>query len=409
MTDTPTAPIRATTPCAADAHQKHPEEPALARIGKQFSRRALTVVRARQGRSRVKASFIPILQAGVAIAAAWLIGQHVFGIDFPFYTTIAAWGCLGYSYDRDPKKIIDNAVGVSFGVFFGYLVVQQFGRDGSHWWLVAGVVMVAAFMARFFSRSPQVANQAGTQAVIIVTAVAADAYRVPDAFSVLEGPLRRTTEVVIGGAVALVVALLLPGDPRRALRLLGAEAVGALSRTVHMIAKGVRRHDDETLEAALMRARAADPAFEELIEEAHTASRRARVSVNRRHLEELERIETRSVHAELCLRSIRVIARRAPTEIMGASAEDREHLADLLDSLSEGARLLEAAITAHQLPSPARVVLLDLAHRADPASFGEDLGIRAMVLLMRSAIVDALRACDVPDAEAQAALPPLMV
>jgi hypothetical protein len=136
----------------------------------------------------------------------------------------------------------------------------------------------------------------------------------------------------------------------------------------------------------------------------HAASDQARVSVNRVHRDELLRLETQAVLVERSMRSVRVLARRAPTSIRHATAADRAALADLLDRYAAGARLLASAMDTGQEPVVARTTLADVARHADPHALAADWGVQALVLLLRSPVVDTLEAAGAGPEEARAAL-----
>ncbi|PZR51683.1 hypothetical protein DNL40_15395 [Xylanimonas oleitrophica] len=346
--------------------------------------------RARQGWARVRASFWPIVQASLAAGVAYGIGHYVLGHAQPFFAAIAAWVCLGFSFERDLRKIAEVALGVAVGVGMGDLVVHLIG---SGWWQLVSVVLVSALLARFIDRGAVLATQAGTQAVVVVG--------LP---SLMDGAIGRWTDALVGGLVALLVALLTPGDPRRGLRTLGTNATNALAATVEMLATAVRDGDEKGMHAALVRGRAADPALTEWLDRAHAAADQARVNVNRVHREELVRLEEQAVLVERAMRSVRVLARRAPSGLRRADPQDRARLADLLDRYAAGLRLLTSAVATGQDPATARETLLELAHDADPRAAADDWNVQALVLLLRSPVVDALEAAGVDPDEARAAL-----
>ncbi|ACZ32033.1 membrane protein-like protein [Xylanimonas cellulosilytica DSM 15894] len=360
------------------------------RLAHRFVRRLVLRARARQGYSRVRASFWPLVQAAAAASISYLLAGWLLGHAQPFFAAIAAWACLGFSFERDLRKIAEVALGVTVGVGVGDLVVRAIG---SGWWQLSTVLVVAAILARFIDRGAVLAAQAGTQAIVVVG--------LP---SLTGGPLGRAGDALIGGAVALALALLTPGDPRRGLRTLGNVATSALAAVVEMAAAGVRAGDVERLEATLVRARAADPALLEWLDRVHSATDRARVSVNRVHRAELERLESQAVLVERAMRSVRVLARRAPIGIAHATASDRAAVADLLDRYAAGARQLASAVETGHDATAARGTLAEVAHDADPRTAADDWGAQSLVLLLRSPIVDLLEATGVTPAAARALL-----
>lgn len=348
------------------------------RLARGVVRRLVLRARVRQGWSRVRIALWPLLQAAAAAGVAYLLAGGLLGHAQPFFAAIAVWACLGFSFDRDLRRIAEVALGVTVGLAVGDLVVRAIG---SGWWQLSTVLVVSTVVARFIDRGAVLAAQAGTQAIVIV------------GFPALTGgPFGRSADALIGGVVALAFALLTPTDPRRRMRTLGTVATTALAEVVAMAAAAVRVGDDEGLESALVRARAADPALHEWLDRVRSAADQARVSVNRVHRDELQRLETQAVMVERSMRSVRVLIRRAPTGILHASQAERDVLADLLDRYAAATRQLASAVETGTDPVAARGTLTEVARDADPRTAAQDWGVQALVLLLRSPVVDLLEA-----------------
>ena len=353
-------------------------------------RRLVLRARFRQGWSRVRTAFWPVLQAALAAGLAYLLAGWLFGHAQPFFASIAAWACLGFSFDRDLRRIAEVAFGVTVGLAVGDFVVRAIGPG---WWQMSTVLVVSALIARFIDRGAVLAAQAGTQSIVIV------------GFPALTGgPFGRSGDALVGGVVALAFALLTPTDPRRRLRTLGSVATSALTEAVTMAAAAVRTGDEEGLDAALVRARASDPALHEWLDRVRSAADHARVSVNRVHRDELQRLETQAVMVERSMRSVRVLIRRAPAGISHAGPVERGVLADLLDRYAAGARQLASAVETGTDAVAARGTLTEVARDADPHTAAQDWGIQSLVLLLRSPVVDLLEAAGATRAEARGAL-----
>ncbi|MFP3713278.1 FUSC family protein [Puerhibacterium sp. TATVAM-FAB25] len=381
---TPPHPVPATGPGT--------ERPAPAsRLARAVVRRLVVRSRVRQGWSRVRASFWPVLQASLAAGVAYGIGLYVLGHEMPFFAAIAAWVCLGFSFERELRKIAEVAVGVAVGVGMGDLVVHLIGAG---WWQLVTVMFVSALLGRFIDRGAVLASQAGTQAIVVA------------GLPILSGgPFGRWADALVGGLVALAVALLTPGDPRRALRTAGATATNALADTLRMVATALREADPEGLQAALVRGRAAEPALQDWMESAHHASDQARVSVNRRHRDEIVRLEKQAVLVERAMRSVRVLARRAAATVALVDLEHLEPMADLVDRYAVAVGELAAAVSRGTDLGAARAALEAVAHDADPHVLGAGAWeVQALVMLVRSPVVDTLEATGATGQEARAAL-----
>lgn len=352
--------------------------------------RALVLrTRLRQGLVRARVGMVPIGQAALAAAASYAFAYWVLGHHQPFFAPIAAWACLGFTALRNVRTVAELAIAVGLGVGAGDLVVHWIGTG---WWQIGVVLLVAALVGRIIGPGALLTMQAGTQAIVIVGLPAASG-----------GPLGRWTDALVGGAFAFLVAVLSPGDTRRRPRALGVRATTELAETLELVARGMRSHDDETLATALVRGRASEPVLAEWRTAARSAAELARVSVGRPWREELAQLESQAVLVERAMRTVRVLARRAPSV-----GEDLAAVADLTDRFAAGVRLLTNAVGSGGDPAPARRVLLDVAAETDPRTVGAGTWhVQALVMLLRSPLVDTLEAAGATPEEARAALPEL--
>ena len=360
------------------------------RLSARVTRRLVLRARVRQGRARVRVAFWPLVQTAIAAAVAYLLAGHLLGHTQPFFAAIAVWACLGFSFDRDLRQIAEIAFGVTFGLTLGGWTVYFIG---SGWWQLSTVLLVTGILARFVDRGPVLAAQAGTQAIVIV------------GFPALTGGVwGRSADAIVGGLVALLFAVLTPTDPRRRLRTLGAVATSALADVVQMAAAAARTGDEDGLEAALVRARAAEPALLQWLDQARLVRERVKITIDRKHDGALALLETQAVLVERAMRSVRVLLRRAPYGVAQASDAERAVLANLLERFGAATAKLGAGIESGGDVVPARNTLLALAADADPRDAVDDWGIQSLVVLLRSPIVDLLQAAGLSVADAHAAL-----
>lgn len=342
----------------------------------------------------MRASFWPILQASAAAALAYVIARYGLGHPTPFFAPVCAWVCLGFSQERQLRKVAELAVGVAVGVGLGDLLVHFIGTG---WWQIALVLAVSALAARFLDRGAMLTTQAGVQAIVIVGLPAVSA----------AGPVGRWTDALVGGVVALVVATLTPGDLRRGPRRLGAEATTELAQSMDLVARGLREGDADDFDAALVRGRASEAVFEEWLTTARQAHELARVSASgRRRLPELAELERQAVLVDRAMNSIRVLTRR----VMAIPLDEHDvgPVVELVTRVATGVRTLAEAIGAGRDPAVAREFLLMTARTLDPHSIGEgDWQVQALVMLLRAPVVDALEAAGSSPQDARDALPEL--
>lgn len=358
--------------------------------------RVQLAARVRQGRSRVRTAFVPILQAVVAAGVAYWIGYTVLGHTAPFFAPVSAWVALGFTADRDLRRVAELAVGVAIGVGLGDLVVHVIGTGA---WQVAFVLLVAALIARFLDRGPVLTTQAGVQAIVIVGL---------PAVSASGGPVGRWTDALVGGLVALAVAALTPSDPRRRPRAQGRAAVEELAGMLRLLARGMRSGSAPDVEDALIRGRASQPALDEWQDAASSARDLARVSpAARRHRTELAWVGQSAVRVDRAVRNSRVLARRALASVQAEGhAHDLGAVADAVDRVALAADALAGALGAGTEPLRAREDLLRLAAELDPFTLTpDDLQAQSLLLLVRSLVVDLLEAAGVDARAAREALP----
>jgi uncharacterized membrane protein YgaE (UPF0421/DUF939 family) len=359
--------------------------------------RVQLAARVRQGRARVRTAFVPVLQAVVAAGVAYAIGHSVLGHQAPFFAPVSAWIALGFTTDRDLRRVAELAVGVAIGVGLGDLVVHVIGTG---WWQVALVLGVSALLARFLDRGPMLTTQAGVQAIVIVGLPAVGA---------AGGPVGRWTDALVGGLVALAVAALTPSDPRRRPRAQGRAAVLELSGMLRLLARGLRARDAHDVEDALIRGRASQPALDEWQDASRSARDLARVSpAGRRHRAELAWVGQSAVRVDRAVRNARVLARRSLATVEAEQPHDLGPVADAVDRIALAADALAAALGAGAEPLRSREELLRLAAELDPFTLTpDDWQAQSLVLLLRSLVVDLLEASGVDARAARETLPEL--
>src|SRR5690606_21491216 len=197
-------------------------------------RRLLVLVRQRLrgGRRRVRSAFVPVLTAAVAAGLSWSVAFYGLGHAQPFFAPIATWVCLGFSADREVRKVAELALGVALGVALGELVAYTLSTGPLQ---IVLVITLGALLARFVDRGPMLTIQAGVQGIVIVALPVA----------AIDGPTGRWTDAIVGGSFALLVAILTPQDARRRARQLAGASLSDLSEMLATLGKGLRDGDAE--------------------------------------------------------------------------------------------------------------------------------------------------------------------
>ena len=357
--------------------------------------RVVLDARARQGWARVRTSFVPVLQASVAAGVSFGVARYALGHEYPFFAPVSAWVALGFSADRQVRRVAELAIGVAVGVAAGDLFVHLMG---SGWWQIAVVLLVAGLAGRFIDRGVLLTTQAGVQAVVIVGLPAA---------VLTDGPVGRWTDALVGGGVALLVATLGSTDPRRRPREAARAAMHEMAAMLRSLAAGLRSDDPAGAEDSLVRGRSAEPAFADWRTNAASAREIARISPGwLRYRDELSALQESAAKADHAMRNARVLARRA-IAVLGTGRE-LGPLAELVGDLA--AASVEIAVSfGTDLPlDRVRADLLALAARTDPFALApQDWQAQSLVLLLRSLVVDLLEVAGVDPAAAREQLPEL--
>ncbi|HWS57923.1 MAG TPA: FUSC family protein [Actinotalea sp.] len=350
--------------------------------------------RVRQGWARVRRAVVPVLLASLAAGIAYGVARYGLGHPAPFFAPVSAWVALGFSADRQPRRVAELAIGVALGVLAGDLLVHVIGTGAVQ---VAVVLAVAALTARFIDRGDLLTTQAGVQAIVIVALPAAQS----------GGPVDRWTDALVGGAVALVVAALSPQDPRRRVRSLAEEGLTEIAEVLGHLARGLGGRRSQDVEEALVRGRASQPVLDQWRSAAASARQGARVSpAFRRHGPELAALEAAAVLADRAMRNTRVLVRRALLVVGGDDQHDLAALATLVDGVRAGTEELAVALAAGAVPARARERLAAAAEDADPWTVApDDWHVQGLVLLLRSLVVDLEEAAGMEPTDARAHLP----
>jgi len=348
------------------------------------------------GWQRVRLAVGPVLQACVAAAIAYNIGIYVFGHQTPFFAAIAAWMCLGWSFERDIRRVAEIAIGVTLGVTFGDIVVATIG---SGWWQLSTVLFFAALSARFVDSGGLLATQAGAQAIVIAG--------LPN---IVGGPYGRAIDAAVGGLVALLFTILTPYRPGKTTRKNSAAAASALSTTAAMLVSGLRTRDSSTMETALATARESEPLLNNAVSRSRVARRQIHWTINRKHEQLWADIEQRDLMLERTMRSLRVLARRLRFDVVEGqtgmppvSDSERNWLSDLLARYSSACSSFAEAIRTGAPLDHARTELAAIAHDLGTHT-STDPAITTGAAVFRAVIVDTLQAAGATPAEANASL-----
>ncbi|MEO7449256.1 MAG: FUSC family protein, partial [Humibacillus sp.] len=219
----------------------------IATLDRAWDRSRLSV-RARLARLRSR-TFL-LLQCAVAAGVAWWFATDVVGHRSPFFAPVVAVVCLGMSYGQRQRRVLEVGIGVAVGVFVADAFVQV---AGSGPWQIGAVVLVSMGAASLLNGGPMLVTQAAVQGIV----VAALAPTPGQAFT-------RWTDALIGGAVALIAATVVPQAPLRRPRVAAAGAVRKISELLRRAQASAVDGDVDAAAEVLASARATEALLLEL-------------------------------------------------------------------------------------------------------------------------------------------------
>ncbi len=345
--------------------------------------------RAQRGGRRVRSESRAIVTAALAAGAAYAVAHLLLSHPYPIFAPIAAFVSLGFGIDRRPRKVAELALGVSVGVAFGELFAYLFGSGPVQ---IAVVLALAVCLARLIDGATMFGMQAGVQSVVVVTLPAI----------VGGGGFTRWTDALVGGSMAMLVAVLLPLDVRRRAQRLAESGMAEIAFTLTEVARGLRTGDPDAVDDALARARGSQGVIDEWADLVDAALAATRLTPSRlRHDDYLLRMRRASTLVDRAMRNTRVIARRA--WVVSRDVAHQEELADLLETIGGSVREISVALGSASRLIELRPGLLAVAGRLAPQQFS-GWPAQTLVVLVRSLVVDLLELTGLTASQAREAL-----
>jgi uncharacterized membrane protein YgaE (UPF0421/DUF939 family) len=347
----------------------------------------------RQRRARLRANAWAVGQCAVAAGVAWLIATELLGHPRPFLAPIAAVVSLGTYYRQRLRRVAEVTLGVAIGVFVGDLFVQAFGSGA---WQLAVVVAVSMSMAFLLDTGRVFVTQAAVQSIVVVALIPQ-----PGA------AFTRWSDALVGGAVALVAASVVPQAPLRRPREQAAVVVRKIAALLDGAAEVLTDGDPEAAVELLADARSTDTLIRELQDASDEGLSVVASSPFRlRHREPLRRMAELVEPLDLAMRNTRVLVRR-----VAVAAHRREPVprgyAVLCRELAEASRQVAAELDADRMAVAARPALLEVAKGTARVQRSPDLSGEVLLGQLRSTTADLLRLTGLGVLESTDAIPPL--
>lgn len=353
--------------------------------------RGRTSLRAR--RARLRAKSFQIAQCAIAAGLAWTLASDVFHHETPFFAPIAAVVSLGTSYGQRLRRVAEVTVGVAIGVFVGDLLTHWLGSGG---WQIALIVSLAMSTALLLGQGVLFVNQAAVQAIVVSTLVPS-----PGAAFI------RWTDALIGGAVALVAAAVVPRAPLRRPREQAGVVVRKIAVLLRAAAESINDGDFERALTVLRDARSTD----ELVIELRAASAEGLSVVRsspfrRRHRGRVLAMAELVEPLDFALRNTRVLVRR-----VAVAAYRREPIptsyAIVLGDLADCADAIADELSSGRAATAVRARLVTLARATSRVERSSDLSALVVLAQARSLIADLLAVTGMDPLVATDQIPPI--
>jgi uncharacterized membrane protein YgaE (UPF0421/DUF939 family) len=331
-------------------------------------------------------------QCSLSAGVAWLLAHDVVGHPRPFFAPIVAVVCLGTSYGQRLRRVADVTVGVAVGVFLADVLLLVIGTGP---WQISVVVALAMSIALLLNGGPLFVTQAAVQGIVIVTLVASPG-----------GAFTRWLDAVVGGAVALVAATVVPQAPLRRPREQAAVVVRRIADLLRAAAASAEDGDVERGLQVLADARTTEQLIRELQAAADEGLSVLRSSpFRRRHTGHVRRMVELVEPLDRAMRNTRVLVRRIAVSSYHREPVPRAY-ALLCEDLAKAVDQMAEALAADRMATDVRESLLRLGAATAEVERTSDLSAEVVLAQIRSIIVDLLQITGMDVLEATDALPP---
>jgi uncharacterized membrane protein YgaE (UPF0421/DUF939 family) len=342
--------------------------------------------------TRLRSKSWQVGQCAVAAGVAWYVAADVLDHPKPFFAPIAAVVSLGTSYGQRLRRVAEVTLGVAVGVFLGDVLTQWLGSGG---WQLALVVALGMTAALLLDAGAIFVTQAAVQGIVVSTLL-------PDP----DQALVRWTDAVIGGAVALVAAAVVPRAPLRRPREQAAVVVRKISTLLRASADSIEDGDVERALATLADARTTDALVAELRAAADEGlGVLASSPFTWRHRGGMRRLIDLVEPLDFALRNTRVLARRVAVANYRKEAIPAEYAGFLRDLASTTDRMADE-LRADRMAVSGREPLVELARRSAQLPRTPMLSAEVVLAQTRSLLADLLAVTGLDPLAATDEIPP---
>jgi uncharacterized membrane protein YgaE (UPF0421/DUF939 family) len=342
---------------------------------------------------RVRASWLAIIQTGVAAGVAWALARWIVGQPAPFFAPAAAVISLGLARGQTRTRAAELTVGVAIGLAMADAARHLVGVGPLQIGVVVSLTVAAALLV---GAGMVLVNQAVMTTVLVMALPTAGQGAAPDRFF----------DALIGSAVALAFSqLVLHRDPASIVGRAVEPTLRDLAAALREVAQALRLDELPLALAGLTSLRGLDPRISALYASLETAREASLLSPARRRVRgQLEPYNDAARHIDYAVRNSRVIARNAATAVRTHVAVSAD-LAASIDGLAAVVDALDQQLAAGGDPAETQQRAVAAAAAAT-AVLAEHHDLRSSVLIgqVRATAVDLLRASGLDADAARAAI-----
>ena len=362
------------------------------------------------GVTRGREDLLTVGRAALAASLAYLLSGLIWGHEYPFFSSIVAFIIIGFGIEKKMRKVVEMSCGVLLGVLLGEIARATIGAGT---WQILVVVFTAGLFARFIDSSKLFGNQVAIQSLLVMILPVTPTM----------SPGGRALDAVTGVVVAILIHLLLSGDPRRHQSRAANSFYDELEDMLVSLALSARTGDRQVAQAALKNLRAVSQKFtDEWILANDVANEMATFSPGAlRHAEDVGRLKHLLVGSDRAMRNMRVIARRQVEFLDAVHGDAHSTLADALLAARDTVKELNAAVSHADVDftQARRSLRLFCSYLSPEMLLRNDEGLRpgraghfegvALTVQLRSLAIDLLQATGLTAEEAKRFLPSLIV
>lgn len=340
---------------------------------------------------RWRSRLFMIVQISIAAGISWGISHYLLGHQAPFLSTVAAIICLGFSFGQRLGRVAEVAVGVTVGVAIGDVFVRIFGTGV---WQLMLVSFVAMSVTTWLGARTLMVTQSAVQAAMVMTI-----------FPGFDAGVSRWQDALVGCAVALAFAMIVPTTPINRPRLLAAKVLHEAAGTVRAMVVALRAGDLHQAEQILQRTRATESELSALLAASNEGVAVVRSSpLMRRHRQSVLQVSDLVIPLDRFIRNLRVLARRAAVAAFRGEEIPAVYL-DLFEDFAQAVDDCASDLFAGREPTARVPELTALAERSSHAPLYRQLSSTVLLAQLRSMLVDLMELCGVNYTDAREAIP----